>query len=187
MTTPDASFTSVDEAMEAVRAALGYLAQADAASLPTVVQARLLCELERAKSQHTAARAKVLTAFTAQAGYTDDDHGAPGPWLTRQTRITTAAGSGAIGWMRRLEVYPRLAAALAAGTVSASYAHRISEWLQRLPRDDREAAEKILVTLAVDGGELDDLAKTAEEMPRDRAAPAGTMMRTPGSGTAGSG
>ena len=129
-----------------------------------MVQARLLCELERAESQRTAVRAKVLTAFTAQAGYTDDGHGSPRPWLTRQTRITTAAGSEAIGWMRRLEVYPRLAAALAAGTISTSYAHKIWEWLQRLPREARDTAERILVDLAVDGGDLDDLAKAAEEI-----------------------
>ncbi|HEX3492379.1 MAG TPA: DUF222 domain-containing protein, partial [Streptosporangiaceae bacterium] len=146
MTSP-ASFTSADEAMDAVRAGLGYLAQADAASLPTVVQARLLRELERAESQHTAARARVLSAFTAQGGYTDDGHGGPRPWLAWQTRVTTLAASGAIGWMRRLEVYPRLAAALAAGTISTSYARKIWDWLQRLPRAARDAGEQILVTL----------------------------------------
>ena len=40
----------------------------DAASLPAVTQARLLRELERAEPQHTAARARVLTAFTVQGG-----------------------------------------------------------------------------------------------------------------------
>ena len=41
--------------MDTVRAALGYLAAAEVASLPAVTQARLLRELERAESQHTAA------------------------------------------------------------------------------------------------------------------------------------
>ncbi|HEX3491861.1 MAG TPA: hypothetical protein VHU92_21120, partial [Streptosporangiaceae bacterium] len=77
MTTTEASFSSVDEAMDMARAALGYLAGADCAALPTVVQARLLRELERAESQHTAARARVLSAFAAQGGYTDDGHGGP--------------------------------------------------------------------------------------------------------------
>ena len=36
-TTASASFASVDEAMDTARAALGYLAQADCASLPTVL------------------------------------------------------------------------------------------------------------------------------------------------------
>ncbi|MGH3404991.1 MAG: hypothetical protein ACRDRJ_21175, partial [Streptosporangiaceae bacterium] len=56
---PVASFQSADEAIDLVRAALGYLAGLEAASLPTVAQARLLRELERAGSQHTAARARV--------------------------------------------------------------------------------------------------------------------------------
>ena len=63
---PAASFASVDEAMDLVRAGLGYIAQADAASLPAVTQARLLREYERAQSQHTAGRARVLTAFSAR-------------------------------------------------------------------------------------------------------------------------
>ena len=46
---PAASFGSVDEAMDLVRAGLGYLAGADAASLPAVTQARLLREFERAR------------------------------------------------------------------------------------------------------------------------------------------
>jgi hypothetical protein len=63
---PDASFGSVDEAMDTARAALGYLARADAASLPAVTQAWLQREYERAQSQHTAGRARVLTAFSAR-------------------------------------------------------------------------------------------------------------------------
>jgi hypothetical protein len=47
---PAASFASVDEAMDYVRAGLGYIAEADAAALPAVTQARLLREYERAQS-----------------------------------------------------------------------------------------------------------------------------------------
>ena len=43
---PAASFASVDEAMDMARAAVGYLAGADAASLPAVTQAWLLRELD---------------------------------------------------------------------------------------------------------------------------------------------
>ena len=119
MTAPAAasSFGSVDEAMDLVRAGLAYVAQADAASLPAVTQARLLRELERAQSQHTAARARVLSAFTAQGGYADDGHGGPHPWLAWQTRVTAKAASGSIGWMRRLGAHPYVADALAAGQV----------------------------------------------------------------------
>jgi hypothetical protein len=57
--------------MNTARAALGYLAQADAASLPTVVQARLLRELERAESEHTAAE-RILVDLAVGGGDLDD-------------------------------------------------------------------------------------------------------------------
>src|SRR5580704_12239590 len=91
---PVASFASVDEAMDLVRAGLGYIAQADAASLPAVTQARLLREYERAQSQHTAGRARVLTAFTVQGAYADDGHGGSHPWLAWQTQVTDKAAGG---------------------------------------------------------------------------------------------
>ncbi len=130
---PAASFASVDEAMDLVRAGLGYLAQADAASLPAVTQARLLREFERAQSQHTAGRARVLTAFTAQGGYADDGHGGSHPWLAWQTRVTAQAASGSIGWMRRLSAHPVVADALAAGAITESYARKICGWSDTLP------------------------------------------------------
>src|ERR1700728_2364689 len=139
---PAASFSSVDEAMDMARASLGYLARADVASLPGVVQARLLRELERAQSQHTAGRAKVLTAFTVQGGYADDGHGGPHPWLAWQTRVTAKAASGSIGWMRRLGAHPRIAAALPPECLAA-----VTEVLDTLgkkagPEDDRSAGQR---------------------------------------------
>jgi hypothetical protein len=166
-----ASFASVDDAMDMVRAGLGFVADADAASLPVVTQARLLRELERAQSQHTAARARVLTAFTAQAGYADDGHGGPRPWLAWQTRVTGGAASGAIGWMRRLSAHPAIAEALAATTLSESWARKVCDWSDALPADHRAAADQILVSAAAGGADLEDLARLAEEMARRVAPP----------------
>jgi hypothetical protein len=103
--------------MDMVRAGLSFLARADAAELPTVTQARLLRELERAESQHTAARARILAVFDGQCGFRDDGHAGPHSWLTWQTRVTGKAASGAIGWVRRLAAHPVVGEALAAGTV----------------------------------------------------------------------
>ena len=150
--------------MDLVRAGLGYLAQQDVASLPTVTQARLLRELERAESQHTAARARVLSVFDGQWGFRDDGHGGPHPWLTWQTRVTGKAASGAVGWMRRLQAHPVVGDALAAGTVSASYARKICEWAGMLPVMLRDAGAQILVDAAAGGAGLDDLSGMAEDM-----------------------
>ena len=63
-------FASVGEALEMVRAALGYLAAAaDAAQLATATQAECLRGLEQADAISTAARASILAGFTAGQGY----------------------------------------------------------------------------------------------------------------------
>jgi hypothetical protein len=50
------------------RAGLGYLAGLEVAELPAVTQARRLRELERAESQHVAARARILAVFDGPVG-----------------------------------------------------------------------------------------------------------------------
>ena len=161
--------------------------QADAASLPAVTQARLLRELERAGSQHTAARARVLTAFTAQGGYADDGHGGPHPWLAWQTRVTAKAASGSIGWMRRLSAHPRIAGALAAGQISESYARKICGWTDLLPYAYRDTADEFLAGQAAGAWTW-----TACPGWPSRSAPmsprrTGTRTMTPGSRTGSSG
>ncbi len=150
--------------MDLVRAGLGYLARADVASLPAVTQARLLREYERAQSQHTAGRVRALSAFTAQGAYADDGHGGPHPWLAWQTRVTARAASATIGWMRRLGAHPLVAAALAAGTVTESYARKICYWSDLLPVGYRELADQNLAAAAAGGADLDFLSQMAEEM-----------------------
>ena len=154
----------VAEALAMLDRALGALADADAASLPTPVQAQALRALERAEARHTAARAQLLAAFTAQDGYEDDGQGSARMWLRWQTRVTRAAAAGAVGWMRRLAAHPVIAAALAEGQLSASWARAVCGWSDRLPADLREDADRILAAAAVSGAELADLAGLAEQM-----------------------
>jgi Domain of unknown function (DUF222)/HNH endonuclease len=159
------------EALAMVQAGLGWLAQADAASLPTEVQAELLRGLEQAESAHTAARARVLGAFAAQQGFEDDGAGSAGSWLRWQARITRGAASGAVGWMRRLAAHPAVAAALAAGEISPSWAREICAWTDKLPADKRADADQILLAAAAGGADLAGLAGLAEEMFRRTAPP----------------
>ena len=55
---------SVTDALGMLDRALDYLAVADTAALPTSVQADALLALAKAESKHTAARSRVLAAFT---------------------------------------------------------------------------------------------------------------------------
>jgi hypothetical protein len=61
-------FASADEALEMVRAGLGYLAATDATQLGSAAQARCLKVFEQADAIATAARASFLAAFTAGQG-----------------------------------------------------------------------------------------------------------------------
>jgi len=66
------AFASVSEAMDMARAALGYLAAADATALATATQAECLRGMEQTDAIATAARACFLSAFSAGQGYCDD-------------------------------------------------------------------------------------------------------------------
>jgi hypothetical protein len=57
---------NVADALAMLDRALGALAAADAGSLTAPMQARALRALERAEARHTAVRAQILAAFTAQ-------------------------------------------------------------------------------------------------------------------------
>ena len=63
---------SAREALDMIRAGLGYLAAADAAQLGAATQAETLRELEQHDAMATAARAGFLAAFTAGQGPAGD-------------------------------------------------------------------------------------------------------------------
>src|SRR5436190_18294073 len=155
---------TVSAALVMLDRALVALNAADAASLPTAVQAQALRALERAEARHTAARARFLAAFTAQGGYEDDGQGSARTWLRWQTRVTRAAAAGAVGWARRLAAHPVVAAALAEGELSASWARAVCTWSDQLPVDLRGDADQILAGAAAGGAELAGLAGLAQHM-----------------------
>ena len=88
------AFASIGEALEMVRAGLGYLAAADAAQLGAATQAQVLRELEQTDAMATAARAGFLAAFTAGAGPAGDGDYSAVSWLIHRTEITRGAAVG---------------------------------------------------------------------------------------------
>jgi Domain of unknown function (DUF222)/HNH endonuclease len=163
---------STVQALAMVSAGLGYLAGCDAADLGVAAQAEALVGLEQAEAQHTAARARILSAFTVQGGFQADGQYGARSWLRAFTRITPAAAGGALGWARRLQAHPVIAAALAAGQLSASWAGQICDWTDRLPEDLRGDADQILLAAALGGADLHDLKALALEMiERSRTSP----------------
>jgi hypothetical protein len=167
---PAAPSTAADAAAMA-QAALGWLAAADVVSLTTAEQADCLRALEQARALHTAAQARLLSAFHARGGYEDDGHGSTRTWLRWQTQLTGGAAGAAIGWMRRLAAHPAVADALAAAQISESWARQICDWTDQLPGDARDGADVILLGAAAGGAELRDLEGLAEQIRQRTAGP----------------
>src|SRR5271166_5856550 len=119
--------------MDMVHAGLGYLAAADATALAAETQARLLRGLEQATAMGTAARASILGAFTAGQGYSADADYSPRAWLINRTGVTKGAAVAYTAWTRRAAAHPDVAAAMAAGEISESFARTICLWTDKLP------------------------------------------------------
>jgi hypothetical protein len=147
-----------------VRAGLSYLAAADAAGLSAATQAECLRELEQADAVATAARASILAGFTAGQGYSADADYSPRAWLIHQTRISKGAAVAHTAWARRATTHPLVVVALAAGELSESYGRTICTWTDKLPAECREAADAILLSAAMAGMDLRDLAGLAAEI-----------------------
>ena len=148
-----------------VLAGLSYLAAADPTVLAAQAQAECLQTLEQAEAIATAARARILAAFTAGQGYAEDAEYSPTSWLIHRTRITKGAARGHLGWARRAAAHPQVLAALAEGTVlSESMARTICGWTDRLPESCRERADEILLVAARAGARQEDLAALAAEI-----------------------
>ena len=150
---------SAREALEMVRAGLGYLAAADAAELGTAAQAECLRKLELAEASLTAARAFILAGFTAGQGYSSDAEYSSRAWLIHQTRVSKSTALAHAAWARRAATHPRVVAALATGELSESYGRTICTWTDKLPADCRVAADAILIVAAKSGANARDLAE----------------------------
>jgi Domain of unknown function (DUF222) len=152
------------EALDMVRAGLGYLAAADAAQLPAATQAECLRELEQDAAALTAARAWMLAAFTAGQGPAGDGDYSAVSWLIHRTGITRGAAVGHSAWAKRVAAHPRVVAALAGGEVPESAGRLICLWTGKLPLEYRDAADEQLLAAFAGGLGLADLAGLFAEM-----------------------
>src|SRR6266568_6324883 len=155
---------SAAEALGMLTSAMAYLSAADATQLAAETQAQCLHALEQAAAMGTAARTSILAAFTAGQGYSADGDYSSRAWLIHRTRVTKGAAMAYTAWVRRAAAHPEVAAALAAGQISESFARTLCTWTDRLPGDSRAAADEILLAAAGQGLDLRGLAELAAEM-----------------------
>src|SRR5438105_1855205 len=124
---------SATEALAQLRAAIGYLAAADATAMPAGTRARCLRTLEQVTSVGTAARTSILAAFTAARDHGADGDYSPRSWLIHRTGITKGAAAGYTAWVRRAAAHPRVFEVLAAGDLPESAARTVCAWTDKLP------------------------------------------------------
>jgi hypothetical protein len=161
---PDAVFASPADAAGMLDASLDHLAATDWASLGTAAHGEMLTQLQRAQAKLTAVSASVLSAFTAQSGYEPDGHRSARAWLVNRAGMSKGAASGAVGWEKRLRRHGRIAAVMASGDISESWAKDIAGWTGKLPADKRDEADEILLDAAAQGLSLEDLAILARKI-----------------------
>src|SRR6516164_9121038 len=161
---PEAAFASPAEAAGMLDASLGYLAGVDWASLGTQAHGEMLGQLQRAQAKLTAVNAAVLAAFTAQSGHEPDGHRSARAWLINKTGISKGAAGAEVGWQKRLGRHRRIAAVMAAGDITESWAREIAAWTDKLPADKRDEADQILLDAAAGGLPLDDIAVLAQKI-----------------------
>jgi hypothetical protein len=156
---------STAEAVDMYLTSLRYLAATDPTALAVQAQAECLQALEQGDAISTAARARILAAFTAGQGSAADADYSATSWLIHRTGVTKGAARGHFSWARRAVTHPLVVAALAEGTaLTESMARAICGWTGKLPASCWDVADEILVGAARGGASQGDLAGLAAEI-----------------------
>jgi hypothetical protein len=134
----------------------------DSAALAGADLSGVLESLGGLSAKFAAARSAVLARFDARRGHQADGYGSSASWLAAKGRTTRRAANAEVRRMRQFSAHPLIAAAVASGELSESWAVEIAEWTRRLPADWRDGIDKLLVDTASAGATLEDLAIVAQ-------------------------
>jgi len=136
---------STDEALEMLHGSLDYLAGADWQAEGGRTLGLALRSLGAARAKWTVAHAGALTAFGSCGGYAADGHPSVRSWLRHETKLTKLAARDLDVQGGRLADHPLLREALAKGEVSDAWAWQLAAWNDRLPADQIDVADEILL------------------------------------------
>ncbi len=152
-----------DEALAMLHASLDHLAAVDWQAEGGRGQGQALRSLGAARAKWTVAHGAALTAFAAAGGYVADGHPSVRTWLRHQAKLTKLAARDLDLNARRLVAHPVLCEALASGEISDSWAWQLAAWNDRLPADQVNAADGILLDATRAGLPLHpDIARLAQ-------------------------
>src|SRR5215469_9932247 len=136
---------------------MDYLHDPGAASLEAAALGGVLEAMGAIGAAFAAARSAILARFDAERAHDGDGYGSSKAWLAAKGKMTTKAAGAQVRLMRQLNAHPVLAAALARGGISESWAGQLAEWTRKLPEDWRDDVDQILIGAAARGAELLDL------------------------------
>jgi uncharacterized protein DUF222 len=166
---------SIGEALAMMRAGVDYLLGPGLAETGEAALGDTLRELTVIGSKHSAAWNACLSRFDAGNCHDADGYQTSATWLAGQTRTDLAAARGLVRAMRQLTARPVLDAAMAAGTVTGSWAAAVIRWTKDLPPQLRDDADAVLLNAAEAGADLEDLrvlaAKAVETYKSQRPDP----------------
>src|SRR5215469_18078223 len=128
---------SIAEALRAAGALMDYLRDPGAASLDAAALGGVLESMGAISAKFAAARSAILARFDAEGAHDGDGYGSSRAWLVARGRMTAKAAGAQVRLMRQLNAHPVLAAALARGSISESWATEMAGWTGQLPEDWR--------------------------------------------------
>jgi hypothetical protein len=139
-------------------AALDYLNGPGGELVETAALGGVLQALAGIDARYAAARMRFLSRFDANGCHDSDGYATTASWLAGRTQMVAARARAEVRAARRLTGgHPALAAALAAGELSPSWAAGIAAWTRELPADVRAETDRILVEAAAAGADFGDL------------------------------
>ena len=135
------------EALDMVRAGLGYLAAADAGPAPRRDPGRSACASSSSTTRSRRRRGPwILAAFTAGQGPAGDGDYSAVSWLIHRTGITKGAAVGHSAWAKRTgDASAGRSRRWPPGQVSESAGRLICLWGDKLPLEYRDAADEQLL------------------------------------------
>lgn len=149
-----------------IEAGLDFINREDLPGRPVAVQADALRTWITLDAKRTAAEGALVGAFDAAEGYAADGQSSTSAWLVYFTRCTGTAARQMVAGARRLRDYLHVARALAVGRIPASIGRLITDFCGKLPAENREAAERVLIDVAAAGADAADLSTLATEIYR---------------------
>jgi hypothetical protein len=166
------AFASPRKALEAIRAAAGYLAGVDAAQLSAAALGGHLRELGRVDAVLAAVWAQFLAVFDAQDGHLADGQKTMRSWEVHELGVTKGQAAEYQALAALVRDHEVLLAGLRDGdAVSKSVALQLAKWTRNIPEEFRAEAEDILVTAARAGAGLRSLAEIYAEIRARTAGP----------------